>query len=120
MSLRCENCGASYKGPISPYTRFVKCEYCGNVINVSENKSRTQPIVKPVAVYEEPGSARKTFSLEGFNSFLVRKGVKTFDSVSGILRLGNQEAIVYEDGAVSGPEPLRSRVERWVHEFMLL
>lgn len=106
MSLECKNCGAVYKGSISPFSRFVRCPYCNSVI------------VVPCAEGRE-ATARKEFNIEEFKAFLVKRGINTFDTVSGILMFGNQEVTVNEDGTISGPKPLRSRVEKWVYKFML-
>ena len=106
MSLVCKNCKAVYKGEISPYSKFVKCPYCGSVIVVSG-------VARPQA------DAGKEFSAEQFKAFLAKRGISTFDTVSGILSFGNQEVTVHEDGTVSGPNPLKSRVEKWLYKFML-
>lgn len=105
MSLRCENCGAVYKGKISGYSNFVKCTYCDSVIVVSKRS-------------DESSITRKEFNIEQFKTFLSRRGVNAFDPVSGILQSGNQEVVVDVDGAISGPEPLKSRAEKWLHKFM--
>lgn len=105
MSLVCKNCRAVYKGSISPYSKFVRCRYCDSVI------------VVPSAEKHEV-IARKEFSIEEFKAFLGKRGISTFDTVSGILRVGKQEVTVHEDGTISGPKPLKSRVEKWLHKFM--
>jgi len=105
LSLRCENCGAVYTGKISSYSKFVKCPYCDSVIVVSTES-------------DESSITRKEFSIEQFKTFLSRRGVNTFDPVSGILQSGNQTVVVDGDGAISGPEPLKSRAEKWLHKFM--
>ena len=105
MSLVCKNCGAVYKGRISPYSKFVKCTYCDSVIVVP---SAEGPAVIP----------RKDFGIEQFKAFLAKRGISSFDPVSGILRFGNQEVIVHEDGTISGSKTLKSRVEKWLHKFM--
>jgi len=105
LSLVCENCGAVYKGKISSYSKFVRCPYCDSVIMVSPTSHKTD-------------SAQKEFNIEQFRTFLSRRGVNTFDPVSGILQCGNQEVAVDADGAISGPEPLKSRAEKWLHIFM--
>lgn len=105
MSLVCENCGAVYKGKISRYSKFVRCPYCDSVIMVSPASRKTD-------------IAQKEFNIEQFKTFLSQRGVNTFDPVSGILQFGNQEVVVDADGAISGPEPLKSRTEKWLHIFM--
>ena len=106
MSLVCENCGAVYSGKISSYSKFVKCPYCDAVIVVSVG-SRDADI------------SGKEFDIAQFKTFLSRRGVNTFDTVSGILRCGTQEVVVDADGAISGPDPLKSRAEKWLHQFMM-
>jgi len=106
LSLRCKNCRAVYKGNISPFSKFVRCSYCGSVIIVPSAEGREV-------------TARKEFNIEQFKAFLAKRGINTFDTVSGILRLGNQEVTVHEDGTISGSKPLRSRVEKWLYKFML-
>jgi hypothetical protein len=116
MSLRCQNCGAFYKGPISPYQKFVKCQHCASIIKVVDDTNVQE--VKTVIVAETATKPNKVFTLDEFAVFLVKRGVKTFDPVSGVLRLGSQQASVSQEGAVEGPEPLKLRVERWVQTFM--
>jgi repressor of nif and glnA expression len=114
LSLVCKNCKAIYKGKISPYSRFVKCTYCDSVIVVPSTEHKTDT----ARLANEKNITCKEFSTEQFEAFLVKKGIKTFDKVSGILKFGNQEVVVDQDGTISGPEPLRSRVEKWLHKFM--
>ncbi len=113
MNVICENCGATYKGPISPYSKFVKCPYCNSVIQISKEVGT---VAKRV-VYEEVVSTND-FNINKFASFLYERGIKSFDPISGILSLRNQEVTVNGDGSISGPEPLKSRVEKWVQIFM--
>jgi len=114
LSLVCKNCSAVYKGKISSYSRFVKCTYCNSVIVVPSAEHKTAA----ARLTNEKSITHKEFNTEQFEAFLVKKGIKTFDKVSGILKLGNQEVVVDQDGTISGPEPLRSRVEKWLHKFM--
>ena len=106
MSLACKNCGAVYKGKISPFSKFVKCPYCSSVIIVPDSEGR-----------EVTGS--KEFNIEQFKAFLAQRGITKFDTVSGILKLGKEEVTVHQDGTVSGSKRLSSRVEKWLHKFML-
>ena len=106
MSLECKNCGSVYKGSISPFSRFVRCPYCNSVIIVPSAEGRE-------------ATARKEFNIEEFKAFLAKRGIKTFDTISGILKFGNQEVTVHEDGTISGSKPLKSRVEKWLYKFML-
>lgn len=116
MSIKCEHCGAPYRGNISPYSRFVICENCGCVIKL-DTKPQARTIRK--IVYEEERTLpQKIFNIKEFERFLVRKGIKTFDSTSGILKLGSSEVLIKTDGAVEGSERLKSRAEKWIQEFM--
>ncbi len=106
MSLACKNCGAVYKGKISPFSKFVKCPYCSCVIIVPSAEGRKV-------------TRSKEFNIEQFKAFLIKRGITKFDTGSGILRLGNEEVTVHKDGTISGSKRLSSRVERWLHKFML-
>ncbi len=103
MNVVCENCKAPYSGPISPLSRFVKCSYCNSVIKISDERAFV---------------TGKVFSIDSFGSYLVKRGIRTFDPVSGIIRLGNQEVSVSQDASVNGSEPLKTRVEKWILQFM--
>lgn len=116
MSLQCENCGAFYKGSISPYQKFVKCQHCGSIIKTPSDAPGGE--VKRVIIAETVVEPCKVFKIDEFAAFLVKRGIKTFDPVSGILKLGLQQVCVSEEGAVEGPEPLKHRVERWIQDFM--
>jgi hypothetical protein len=65
---------------------------------------------------EEPNF--KDFNRFEFQVFLNRRNVNMFDPVSGIVKVSGTEVVVNEDGSVEGPEPLKSRVERWIRDFM--
>ena len=101
MSLVCKNCKAVYNGNISPFSKFGKCSYCSCTI-----------IVPSTGKCEE-------FNIELFKAFLNKRGITTFDTVSGILKLGNEEVTVNKDGTAVGSKRLSSRVERWLQKFML-
>jgi len=116
MSLRCQNCGAFYKGPISPYQKFVKCQHCASIIKVADDTTTGE--VKTVIVTETATKPSGVFNLDEFAAFLAKKGIKTFDPVSGIIILGSQQATVSQEGAVEGPELLKLRVERWIQTYM--
>jgi hypothetical protein len=116
MSIRCEHCGAPYKGPISPYQRFFKCNYCGCITNIG--RGETKGDVKRITVTETVVGPSRTFKITEFAVFLSKRGIKTFDPVSGVLKLGSQEVCINEEGAVEGPEPLKVRVEKWINDFM--
>ena len=116
MSIKCEHCGAPYRGNISPYSKFVTCENCGCAIRISA-ETQTQTIRK-IVYEEEKVLPQKVFDISEFERFLVRKGIKTFDSTSGILKLGSHEVLIKPDGSVEGSGRLKSRVEKWIQEFM--
>lgn len=107
MSLICENCKAIYKGKISHYSKFVRCPYCDGVIVVPSARAKGQDVI-----------AHKEFSIQQFKTFLTNRGISDFDPVSGILRFGNQEVTIDQDGTIYGPKPLKSRVEKWLNKFM--
>ncbi len=116
MSVKCDHCGAPYKSNMSPYSKFVTCANCGCVIRVNANtESHT---VRKIVYEEEKTLPQKTFDILKFERFLIRKGVKTFDATSGILRVGSLEVLIKPDGLVEGSKHLKSRVERWIEEFM--
>jgi len=115
MSLRCENCGAFYKGSISPYQKLVRCQNCGCIIKIYPDESTLKKRVLVREVVVEPC---KTFKIDEFAAFLIKRGIKTFDPVSGVLKLGSHEVYVTKEGVVEGPEPLKSRVEKWIRIFM--
>jgi DNA-directed RNA polymerase subunit RPC12/RpoP len=116
-TLRCGECGAPYKGSISPYQKFVKCPYCGAVIKVEPVE--TEGTMKKIRLIEEVViRENKTFDINDFASFLNRIGIKNFDPVSGILQMGSMEVRVTEEGSVEGTEPLKSRVEKWIQKYM--
>jgi len=122
MDLRCDVCGAPYKGQISRWTKFVKCEYCGATISVPQDAFSKVPEV--VIKFEEgkevyvSRSRIKEFTLSGFGDFIRKKGVKTYDPISGVMLIGSQEISISEDGVVSGPKNLRKIVEKWINEYM--
>ncbi len=106
MSLECKNCRAVYNGNISAFSKFVKCEYCGGVITIANTgKSEEMDFIE--------------FNIELFSKFLRKRGITTFDAVSGILRIGAEEVTISEDGSMSGSKRLRRRVEGWLQKFRL-
>lgn len=116
MSIKCEHCGAPYRGSISPYQKFVRCENCRGIIRVNPDESATTK--KRLLVRETFIESSKTFKINEFTAFLSRRGVNSFDPVSGVLRLGAQQVHISTEGAVEGPEPLKSRADKWIHIFM--
>ncbi|MDG6914256.1 MAG: hypothetical protein JRN34_00890 [Nitrososphaerota archaeon] len=115
-SIKCPNCGAPYKGAVLSWVDFVKCTYCGSNIKVPRNAPTVIVATQGVAQLEP---VKKAFSRDGFSKYLLmKKGVKSFDSISGTLILNNRSVIVDDAGTVSGENPLRGMVERWIAEFM--
>jgi DNA-directed RNA polymerase subunit RPC12/RpoP len=104
--IKCPNCGAPYKKPIPPWVNVVKCEYCGATIVVRREQHESQ--------------TKKEFVFDSFCDFLARrKGVRySSDAVTGALQIGGQTVFINEEGAVTGPEPLRRMVEKWINEYM--
>ena len=116
MSIQCENCGAFYRGSVSPYQKFVKCQHCGSALKVPSDK--LDGTSKKTIITETVVEACKTFKIDEFAKFLTKRGITTYDPVSGILKLGPQQVCINDEGTVEGPEPLRSRVERWIQTYM--
>lgn len=111
MSIICENCKAPYAGPVSPYSKFVKCPYCNCAIKISkDDKTKSKNTVS--------GTSIQDFNLNMFEEYLNKRGYRCFDPISGIVKLRNQEVIVSSDGSVTGTNPLKSRVEKWINDFM--
>jgi hypothetical protein len=115
-SAKCPNCGALYRGNVLAWVDFVKCEYCGGAFSVQRSTS----------VLNTPGSnpasttiARKSFNLGEFSNYLsAKKGVKNFDPISGTFVMNGRKVVINQDGTVSGDNPPRGMVERWIAEYM--
>jgi KaiC/GvpD/RAD55 family RecA-like ATPase len=90
--------------------RFLKIK---RMSNQKYMKNETVLVVTVTLV----GSA-KVFNICDFAAFLYKRGIKAFDPVSGILKLGSQEICITDEGVVDGPEPLKLRAEKWIEEFM--
>jgi DNA-directed RNA polymerase subunit RPC12/RpoP len=104
--IKCPFCGAPYNKPIPDWLKAVKCEYCGTTIIIEKEVPEQRP--------------KRKFHFDSFYDFLVkRKGVRyPADIVAGALQISGQTIFINEEGIVSGPEPLRKMVERWVSEYM--
>jgi len=105
-----------YKGPFSPYQKFFKCQYCGCITKIVADGSNAE--IRKIIVTETIVGPSKAFDINDFSAFLGKRGIKSFDPVSGILKLGSQEVCVSQDGAVEGPGSLKLRVEKWIEAFM--
>ena len=105
-----------YKGIVSPYQKFFKCQYCGCITKIAADGSKSE--IRKVVVTETIVGPLKVFDINDFSAFLAKRGIKSFDPMSGILKLGPQEVCVGQDGAVEGPESLKLRVEKWIGVFM--
>lgn len=104
-SLKCPNCGASPKTPIHKWTKYVICDYCHTTIQLYNDK-------------KEEISKFKEFDSFKFKRFLELKGIKNYDPISGIIVFNQKKVTVDGDGNVSGDIKLKSKIEKWVSDFM--
>jgi len=114
QEVRCPQCGAFYKGNIPDWVTSVQCSYCKTAILIDRRDKTTPQVTKVVYVEEVP---QKSFSLAGFSEFMRKKGYSV-DPVSGLLRMGPAVVCVSEGGNVEGPEPYRTRTEKWIADYM--
>jgi DNA-directed RNA polymerase subunit RPC12/RpoP len=113
--LKCPRCGAHYTKNVPEWLSYVKCPYCKASIPIPKQKI-TQP--QQVVVIAPPeAKPKKTFRLQNFCEFISKKGY-TADHVSGIVKMGSATLYINEDGSVEGPEPFRTRMEKWIFEYM--
>ena len=115
-ALKCPNCGAPYTKKVPHWVTSVRCDHCGCQILIGKSDDRSQ-LVKVIGTAEEIQAKNKTFCLTKFAEFMRSKGF-VLDPVSGLLKLGHATVSISEDGVVDGPEPFRTRAERWVSEYM--
>lgn len=116
QELRCPNCGAYYKGRVADWVSYVKCTYCNTSIPVPKKETPSQP-QQIIAITASAIRPPKTFDLSKFSDFMRRKGY-ALDPVSGVVKVGPATVYISVDGIVEGPEPYRTRMERWVSEYM--
>ena len=107
MRIKCESCGATISNEVPIWATTIKCEYCGSIINIQSESSQFN------------NKLTRQFNLNEFNYFLkTKKHINTFDSISGVLILGNNEAVISEKGIVNAEPMLKNRIEKWIHEFL--
>jgi hypothetical protein len=116
QALRCPSCGAPYKGRVPDWVSYVKCSYCDCVIPVPKKEPPSQP-QQIIAISAYATRPPKTFDLSEFSVFMKRKGYDV-DPVSGGVKMGSATIYISVDGIVEGPEPSRTRMEKWVSEYM--
>ena len=82
----------------------MPCHYCGSNIIIDS--------------FEELNDAVKQFDMDGFESFLRRKGVP-YDPVSRAVSVGSMTFFIDSSGLVmpNQPEALRNVVLRWIAEY---
>lgn len=112
---RCPNCGAYYKKAIPKWVSYVKCEYCGATIPVPSTDNQSP--IDTVVVYVSPRSKKKEFDLREFCIFLSKKGFNA-DPGSGAVEIAGAVVYVDEEGNVEGPEPYRTKIEKWIYTYM--
>jgi DNA-directed RNA polymerase subunit RPC12/RpoP len=120
QELKCPKCGAHYKKTVPEWVTCVQCEYCRTAILVqrknSDSRGSERVVVKEI-VRETVEKPPKVFCLTEFSEFMRQKGY-ALDPVSGLLKLGQIMISISEGGVVEGPEPYRTRAERWLTEYM--
>jgi hypothetical protein len=70
-----------------------------------------------VAVTSIETKPPKAFDLSEFSDFMRKRGY-TVDPISGSVKMGPATIYVNQDGTVEGQEPYRTRMEKWVSEYM--
>lgn len=114
--LRCPNCGAYYKKEVPKWVSYVKCEYCGATIPVPSPNDRSP--IDTVVVYVSPQpKKKKEFDLREFCIFLSKKGFNA-DPGSGAIEIAGTIVYVDEEGNVDGPEPYKTKIEKWIYMYM--
>jgi len=114
--LKCPRCSAPYRKKIPEWVTCIQCENCGTAILIPRKETSSQ-VTKVVYVEEVVKKPQKVFCLAEFAEFMRRKGY-TLDPVSGILQMGTVVLSISEDGVVEGREPHRTRIEKWIAEYM--
>lgn len=108
MSIKCPYCGGTPSKKIPIWVSSIKCEWCG----------QTYEIYTPNLKLENQVFKRK-FDLYEFKHFLeIKKNIKTFDPVSGILMIFGKQVEISEDGTVYGESAIKNRIEKWIFEFL--
>jgi hypothetical protein len=113
-ALMCPNCSAPYRKKIPQWATCVKCENCGTQFIIHRKETGgVSRVVRLEVVSEHP----KSFCLVEFSEFMKKRGY-TVDPVSGGFKIGPVIIYVSEDGVAEGSEPHRTKVERWILEYM--
>lgn len=112
----CPNCKAPYKGKVPEWVTSVQCPYCQTAILIPR-KENSPKISKVIYIEDVTSKPQKTFCLSDFSDFMRKKGY-ALDPVSGLLKMGPVVLCVDENGAVEGPEPYRTKAEKWIAEYM--
>jgi len=113
-ALICPNCSAPYRKKIPEWVTRVTCEHCGAQFTTSKKTVEGASSVVHVELVTEPP---KSFCLTEFSEFMKKKGYAV-DPVSGAFRIGPTIIYVSEDGVAEGSEPHRTKVEKWISEYM--
>lgn len=114
--LRCPNCGAHYTGNVPEWLSYVKCPYCGASIPIPKKETQQQS-QQVIVVTPSEAKPKKTFVLSDFSEFISKKGY-VMDPVSGVAKMGSATLYIDENGTVEGPEPYRTKMEKWISEYM--
>ena len=114
--LKCPRCGAYYTGHVPDWLSYVKCTYCQTSIPIPKGGMQQQP-QQVIVVAPTESKLKKTFRLQDFSDFISKKGY-VVDAVSGVVKMGPATLYINEDGSVEGPEPFRTKMERWIAEYM--
>jgi DNA-directed RNA polymerase subunit RPC12/RpoP len=114
--IRCPHCGAPYRKKVPEWVTSLQCPYCGTAILIPKKETDSK-ISKIIYVEETSSKPQKSFSLADFSEFMRKKGY-VVDPVSGALKMGTAILYISEEGIVEGPEPYKTRAEKWISEYM--
>lgn len=114
--IRCPHCGAPYKNKVPDWVTSLQCPYCGAAILIPKGETSSR-VSKIIYVEEVTPKPQKTFSLIDFSEFMRKKGY-VVDPISGALKMGTVIVYISEEGIVDGPEPYKTRAEKWINEYM--
>lgn len=112
----CPRCGAPYTQKVPEWVTTVQCPYCGTAIIIPKKGTSSQ-VSKIMYIEEVASTPQKIFSIADFSEFMRKKGY-VLDPISGALKMGSVIVYVGEDGSVEGPEPYKTKAEKWVAEYM--
>jgi DNA-directed RNA polymerase subunit RPC12/RpoP len=114
--IKCPHCGAPYKKRVPEWVTSLQCPYCGAAILIPKKEENVR-VSKIIYVEEVTSKPQKTFSLTEFSEFMRKKGY-VLDPISGALKMGTAIVYISEEGTVEGPEPYKTRAEKWISEYM--